>query len=285
MRLEGKRALITGGNSGIGLATARRFVAEGAKVAIIGRNRKSLDEAAEALGPDLIALQADLKDVGAIEEAVRQAAESLGRIDIVFANAGIGGSTKVGETSVEQFNDIIATNLTAVFFTVQAAAAHMSDQGSIILNGSVHAVMGASGWSAYAASKGAVRSMTRVLASEFAARGIRVNQVTPGATRTPIWSGVAPDAERMAALEKGLSTAIPLNRLAEPDELANAVLFLASDEAAYVTGTEIVVDGGATGSPLGAPAHRQARLDEEERDDHRLAPGWLRSCSNGAGTG
>lgn len=259
MRLTGKVAFITGGNSGIGLATAKRFIAEGAKVAIAGRNQRSLQEAAAALGPNLLPLQTDLRDVKAIDKTVEKAVSVLGKIDIVFANAGASGTTPVGETTLDAFNVIIETNLTGVFFTVQAAAPHMNDGGSIILNGSVHAVMGWPYYSAYAATKGAVRSMTRVMASEFARRRIRVNQVTPGATKTPIWSRMAPDAEKMAALEEELATTVPLNRLAEANELADAVMFLASNESTYLTGSEIVVDGGATGSPLGAPAYDKFR--------------------------
>jgi NAD(P)-dependent dehydrogenase (short-subunit alcohol dehydrogenase family) len=255
MRLSGKVAFITGGNSGIGLATAKRFIAEGAKVAIVGRNRKTLQEAAAALGPNLLPLQTDLRDVQAIDAAVGKAVSTFGKIDIVFADAGVGGTTRIGETTLDAFNVIIETNLTGVFFTVQATAPYMNDGGSIILNGSVHAVMGWPYYSAYAATKGAVRSMTRVMASEFAGRRIRVNQVTPGATKTPIWSTLAPDTEKMMALEQELATTIPLNRLADADELADAVMFLASNESVYLTGSEIVIDGGSTGSPLAAPAH------------------------------
>jgi NAD(P)-dependent dehydrogenase (short-subunit alcohol dehydrogenase family) len=259
MRLTGKVAFITGGNSGIGLATAKRFIAEGAKVAIAGRSRETLQEAAAALGPNLIPLQADLRDVNAIDAAIKKAVSVFGKLDILFANAGASGISRIGETTLDAFNVIIETNLTAVFFTVQAAAPHVNDGGSIILNGSVHAVMGWPYYSAYAATKGAVRAMTRVMASEFSGRRIRVNQVTPGATKTPIWSNLAPDAEKMTALEQELATTIPLNRLAEADELADAVMFLASNESTYLTGSEIVVDGGSTGSPLGAPAHGKFR--------------------------
>jgi NAD(P)-dependent dehydrogenase (short-subunit alcohol dehydrogenase family) len=256
MKLTNKTALITGGNSGIGLATARLFVAEGAHVAITGRNQKTLRAAAAELGDGALAIQADVSDIDAIERAVAAAVEKFGKLDIVFANAGIGGATPVGQTSQAAFDEIIRTNLTAVFFTVQAAAEHLNEGASIILNGSVHAVMGVPGYSAYAATKAGVRAMTRNLASEFAPRGIRVNQVTPGATRTPIWSPFAPTDAAMVGLEQQLARTIPLGRLGEADEVAKAVLFLASDDAANVTGAEIVVDGGATGAPQGAPIYR-----------------------------
>jgi NAD(P)-dependent dehydrogenase (short-subunit alcohol dehydrogenase family) len=255
-RLANKTALITGGNSGIGLAAARLFVAEGAHVAITGRNQKTLRAAAAELGDGVLAIQADVTDAEATERAVAAAAEKFVKLDIVFANAGIGRATPVGQTSQAAFDEIIRTNLTAVFFTVQAAAPHLNGGASIILNGSVHAVMGIPGWSAYAATKAGVRAMTRNLASEFAPRGIRVNQVTPGGTRTPIWSPFAPTDEAMVALEQQIARTIPLGRLGEPDEVAKAVLYLASDDASNVTGAEIVVDGGATGAPQGAPVYR-----------------------------
>ena len=256
MRLANKTALITGGNSGIGLATARLFLAEGARVAIVGRNKKTLDAAAEMLGSEVLAIQADVTDVEATEHAVATTAERFGKLDVVFANAGIAGASPLGQTSLAAFEQIIRTNLTAVFFTVQATLPQLNDGGSIVLNGSVHAVIGMPGWSAYAAAKGGVRSMTRNLAAELAPRGIRVNQVTPGGTRTPIWSTYAPTDDAMAALETRIARGVPLGRLGEADEVAKAVLYLASDDASNVTGTEIVVDGGATGAPHGAPIFR-----------------------------
>lgn len=258
MRLAGKTALITGGSSGIGLATARVFVAEGARVAIVGRNKKTLDAAAETLGAAVLAVPADVTDVEAMERAVATTAERFGKLDVLFANAGIGGASPLGQTKLAAFEEIIRTNLTAVFFTVQAALPELADGASVILNGSVHAVLGMPGWSAYAAAKGGVRSMTRNLAAELAPRRIRVNQVTPGATRTPIWSRLAPGQDAVAALEARIARTVPLARLSEADEIAKAVLYLASDDAANVTATEIVVDGGGTGAPSGAPIFRPA---------------------------
>jgi NAD(P)-dependent dehydrogenase (short-subunit alcohol dehydrogenase family) len=257
-RLTNKTALITGGSSGIGLATARLFLAEGARVAITGRNQKALDEAAATLGNGVLALQADATDLEATTQAIAKTVEAFGPIDILFANAGIGGGTPVGQTTLATFENIIRTNLTAVFFTVQAATPHLNAGASIILNGSVHAVMGVPGFSAYAAAKAGVRAMTRNLSAEFAPRHIRVNQVTPGATRTPIWSPMAPDAQAMANLEERLSRGIPFGHLADAEDIARAALYLASADAAYVTGAEIVVDGGATGVPQGAPIYRAA---------------------------
>ena len=258
MRLKNKVALVTGGNSGIGLATARLFLAEGAKVVITGRNPQTLAAAAEELGGNVLALQADTTDIPAMEKAFAEAAHKLGKFDIVFANAGIGGETALGKTTLEQFESIVRINFTGVFFTVQAALPYLNDGGSVILNGSVHAVLGIPGYSAYAGTKGAVRAMTRNLASELAPRGIRVNQVTPGATKTPIWNSRAATPEAMDALEARFGGLSPLGRMSEADEIARAALYFASDDSANVTAIEITVDGGAVNAPSGAKIFRTA---------------------------
>ena len=256
MRLQNKTALITGGNSGIGLATAQMFVREGAQVVITGRNLKTLNAAVKDLGPNALALEADVTDPNALDRAVAATIERFGKLDIVFANAGIAAVTPLGQTTFEAFNRILQTNLTSVFFTVQAAAAHLKAGASVILNGSVHATLGAPGYSAYAATKAGVRALGRVLAGELAPRGIRVNVVVPGATRTPIWSPAAPTPDALDALESRISRGIPLGRFSEADEIAKAALYLASDDALNVTATEIVVDGGLTGAPAAAPIYR-----------------------------
>jgi NAD(P)-dependent dehydrogenase (short-subunit alcohol dehydrogenase family) len=256
MRLANKTALITGGNSGIGLATAKLFVAEGAKVAITGRDRQKLEAAAKELGPDVLAVVADATDVAATEKAVAQVVEKFGKLDIVFANAGISASTPVGGTALETFEAVLKTNITAVFFTVQAAVPHLNDGASVILNGSVISVLGSPGYSAYAASKAGVRAMSRVMASELSPRRIRVNVVSPGGTTTPIWSRVAPTPDAVTALESRVSRTIPLGRFGTVEEVAKTVLFLASDEASNIQSAEIFVDGGATGSPSGALIYR-----------------------------
>jgi NAD(P)-dependent dehydrogenase (short-subunit alcohol dehydrogenase family) len=252
-KLEGKVALITGGNSGIGLATARLFVAEGATVVITGRNQEKLDAAVQELGPSSFGVQADSTDPTSGEQAVAAAVGKFGRLDVVFANAGISASTPLGGTELSVFEEVLKVNVTGVFFTVQAALPHLKEGASVILNGSVLAQAGSPGYSAYAASKGAVTSMARVLVSELAPRGVRVNTVVPGATRTPIWKQST--AEGMAKLDSALSRAIPLKRLGEPEELARVALFLASDDSSYVQGAEISVDGGAGSSPFGAPIY------------------------------
>jgi NAD(P)-dependent dehydrogenase (short-subunit alcohol dehydrogenase family) len=256
MRLANKTAFITGGNSGIGLATAKLFVAEGAKVAITGRNKATLDAAAKELGPNALAVAADATDIAATEAAVRQAAEKFGKLDIVFANAGIPGGTPLGSATLETFEKVISTNLTAVFFTVQSALPHLKDGASIILNGSVISVLGNPGYAAYAASKAGVRAMARVMASELSPRNIRVNVVSPGAVRTPIWGAATATPEAEKAFEKRIGMTTPLGRIGEPDHIAKTVLFLASDDSAHVQGQELFVDGGSTASPAGAPVYR-----------------------------
>ncbi len=195
MRFPNKVALVTGGSSGIGLATARLFLAEGARVTITGRDPKKLDVAVRDLGGAALGVRADAEDPNAAEAAVRETVERFGGLDVVFANAGVAAATPLGETTVETFEKVIRVNVTGVFFTVQAAVPHLREGGSVILNGSVHAVMGQPGHAAYAASKAAARSLTRTIASELASRRIRANIVVPGATRTPIWDTSAPTAE------------------------------------------------------------------------------------------
>jgi NAD(P)-dependent dehydrogenase (short-subunit alcohol dehydrogenase family) len=255
-RLAGKTALITGGNSGIGLATAKLFVAEGARVILTGRNQATLEAAAKELGASALAVVADATDIAATEAAIKKGVDKFGKLDIVFANAGIPGQTPVGGTTLSAFENVIRTNITSVFFTVQSAVAHMNDGGSIILNGSVISVLGNPGYSAYAASKAGVRAMARVMASELSARRIRVNVVAPGGAKTPIWNGAAPTADAFAMLEKRISRSTPLGQMAEADHIAKTVLFLASDDSTHVQSAEIFVDGGATGSPAGAPIYR-----------------------------
>jgi NAD(P)-dependent dehydrogenase (short-subunit alcohol dehydrogenase family) len=256
MRLKGKTALITGGNSGIGLATARLFTAEGAGVAIIGRNRETLDTARAELGSNALAMRADVADLPEVEKVIAAVVERFRKIDIVFANAGIGSYTPLGSSSVDTFEQIMRVNVTSIFFLVQACMPYLPDGASIIFNSSVQSVNGRPGLSAYAASKAAVRTMARVMASELSSRSIRVNVVTPGSIDTPMWDAVSNHGERQLFLDK-LQKTIPLGRMGDPMEVANVVLFLASDESSFIQGEEIVVDGGATTAPLGARIHRE----------------------------
>ncbi len=257
MKLAGKKALITGGNSGIGLATARLFIKEGAQVAITGRNQETLDAALADLGPNAIGFRGDITDSKSRKAIFKQVAEKFGKLDIVFANAGIPGSTPVGSTAEELFEQIIRINLTSVFFTVQDALPFLNDGGSIILNGSVIGTLGQPGYAAYSASKAGVRALARTLAADLSPRNIRVNVVAPGATKTPIWARNSQRSpEESGEIAKKLASQIALGRWGEADEIAKAVLFLASDDSSYVQGVELFVDGGLTGTPLGGSANR-----------------------------
>lgn len=257
MRLKGKKAFITGGNSGIGLATAKLFINEGAEVFITGRNHETLDEALKLLGPKAHGFRGDITDATARKAAFKQAAEKLGKLDVVFANAGVPGNTPAGSTSEELFRQIIDINLTSVFFTVEDALPYLNDGSSVILNGSVIGTLGQPGYAAYAATKAGVRALARSLAADLSPRGIRVNVVAPGATRTPIWSrGSSRTEEQVSSLDQQFSALIPLGRMGEAIEIAKAVLFLASDDSSYVQGVELFVDGGLTGTPYGGAALR-----------------------------
>jgi NAD(P)-dependent dehydrogenase (short-subunit alcohol dehydrogenase family) len=259
MKLAGKKALITGGNSGIGLATARLFVAEGAQVAITGRDQKTLDEAVAELGLKARGYRADVTVAEDRKQLFSSLAKDFGNLDIVFANAGIAARTPTGATDEATFENILHTNLSGAFFTVNAAAPLLNDNGSIIFNGSVHNYLGAAGQAAYAATKGGVVSMARAIAADLAPRNIRVNVVAPGATKTPIWKRgprASMSTDQSAKLADFYSSTIPLGRFGEPEELAKAVLFLASDDSSYITAIELMVDGGATGAPFGAPILR-----------------------------
>jgi NAD(P)-dependent dehydrogenase (short-subunit alcohol dehydrogenase family) len=255
MKLTGKKALITGGNSGIGLATARLFIAEGAEVAITGRDQATLDEAVAELGAKAHGYRADVTVAEDRKQLFAALAKDFGKLDIVFANAGIGGRTATGTTDEATFENIVHTNLNGAFFTVNSAAALLNDGSSIIFNGSVHNYMGQPGYAAYAATKGGLVSMARAIAADLAPRKIRVNVVAPGATKTPIWkrgARASATAEESAKLSNFVSSTIPLGRWGEPEELAKAVLFLASDDSSYINAVELMVDGGATGAPFGA---------------------------------
>jgi len=248
MKLAGKKALITGGNSGIGLDTARLFIAEGAQVAITGRNQQTLDEAVAELGSNARGYHADVT-----------LAKDFGKLDIVFANAGIAGRTPTGATDEAAFENIIHTNLNGAFFTVNSAAPLLNDNGSIVFNGSIHNYLGQAGLAAYAATKGGLVSMARAIAADLAPRKIRVNVVAPGWTKTPIWkrgARASVPAEEAAKQADFYSSVIPLGRWGESQEIAKAVLFLASDDSSYINAVELVVDGGATGAPFGAPILR-----------------------------
>jgi NAD(P)-dependent dehydrogenase (short-subunit alcohol dehydrogenase family) len=259
MKLEGKKALITGGNSGIGLATARLFIAEGGQVAITGRDQATLDEAVAELGPNARGYRADVTVPEDRKRLFAELSRDFGKLDIVFANAGIAGRTPTGTTDESAFENIVHANLNGAFFTVNSAVPLLNDNGAIIFNGSVHDHMGQAGLAAYAAAKGGVVSMARVIAAELASRNIRVNVVAPGWTQTPIWKRgprANASAEESQKISDFYSSVIPLGRWGQPEEVAKAVLFLASGDSSYINAVELVVDGGVTGAPFGAPILR-----------------------------
>jgi len=243
-RLEGKVAVVTGGNSGIGLAAAQRLKEEGARVAISGRNQKTLDEATALLGKDVLALQADVAKLSEIDKFFDAVTKKFGKIDILFANAGIGKFVPFDQTSEELYDEMFDINAKGAYFTVQKALPHLNDGASVILNTSVVSHEGIVNGSAYAATKAAMRSMTRSMAAELVDRNIRVNAVAPGPIATPILSRSGMPKEQVDELAKMLIATVPMKRLGKSEEVAGAVAFLASSDASFITGVEIDVDGG-----------------------------------------
>jgi len=244
-RLAGKVAVVTGGSTGIGLATAKRFAAEGAQVFITGRRQAELDEAAAAIGHEAIGIQADSTNMSDLNRLYAQVKEAAGRIDVLFANAGGGSNLPLGSITEEQFDDTFARNVKGVLFTVQKALPLLVDGGSVILTGSTSSIVAMPAFSVYGASKAAVRAFARHWTLDLKDRHIRVNVLSPGSTRTPGLAGLAGDdkAAQEALLEK-IAMGVPIGRLADPAEIANAALFLASDESSFVAGIELFADGG-----------------------------------------
>lgn len=242
-QLAGKTALVTGGNSGIGLATAQRFAAEGAHVFITGRNQRTLDEAVAAIGDEATGIRSDVSNLDDLDSVV-DAISSRGRgLDVVFANAGGGELAALADVTVEQFTNTFNINVGGIVFMVQKVLPLLNSGASIVLTGSTAAYGGNPGMSVYAASKAAIRSLGRTWAAELADRGLRVNTVIPGPVETPGLKGLAPSGQVQALLDAEASR-VPMGRVGRPEEIAAAVLFLASDESSFMTGTEVFVDGG-----------------------------------------
>ena len=254
MRLGSKTAFITGGTSGIGFATAEAFVRHGAFVAITGRDRKRLDEAVARIGNACVGFVADVSDDDAMRTALRATAERSGGIDIVFANAGHYVHSALGHTTRKELEDQLSV-VTGIFMTVQLSLPHLRDGASVILMGSVYATMGPPGAGAYAASKAASAALARSMASELSPRGIRVNVIVPGAVDTPSWAMDGWEPTVRDERKKRLGERAPLNRMITAAEVANAAVFLASDESSGVQASEIVVDGGTTGALAGSPRY------------------------------
>jgi NAD(P)-dependent dehydrogenase (short-subunit alcohol dehydrogenase family) len=241
-RLEGKIAVITGANSGIGLASAKRFVAEGAHVYMTGRRQEELDKAVQAIGTGVTAVQGDVSDLDALDRLFAKVGSAHGRIDVLFANAGLGALEPLGKITASSFDLVFGVNVKGTIFTVQSPL--MRDGGSIILTGSTTASMGTQAFSIYSASKAAIRNLARSWTLDLKGTGIRVNVLSPGATATP---GLLRALERTGqkdAMIAGLIEQSPLGRIAEPDDIADVALFLASDDSRSMTGSEIFADGG-----------------------------------------
>jgi NAD(P)-dependent dehydrogenase (short-subunit alcohol dehydrogenase family) len=243
-RLEGRVALITGSNSGIGLASAKRFVAEGAYVYITGRRQKELDKAVRAIGTKVSAVQGDVSNLDDLDRLITRIRSDHGKLDILFANAGLGSLEPLGKITEAAFDLVFHVNVKGTVFTVQKGLTLMQDGGSIILTGSTTGSMGTPAFSIYSASKAAIRNLARSWAIDLRGSGIRVNVLSPGATATPgLLDGLASSGKKDAMIA-GLIGQTPLGRLAEPDDIAAVALFLASEDSRSMTGSEIFADGG-----------------------------------------
>ena len=240
-RLEGKVAVVTGGNSGIGLATAKRFQQEGARVAISGRSKDTLDEAVKTIGHGVLAIQTDLANLPGVDKLYAEVSQKLGKIDVLFVNAGVIRFAPLAEMPESAYDEQFDINIKGAYFTIQKALPVMNNGGSIVLNTSESDIKGHIGTSAYSATKAALRSLARTAAAELVGRGIRVNAVAPGSIVTPILERAGFSQEFADEWAKQ----VPMKRFGQPEEVAAAVAFLASQDASYITGVELNVDGGA----------------------------------------
>jgi NAD(P)-dependent dehydrogenase (short-subunit alcohol dehydrogenase family) len=243
-KLKGKVAVITGGNSGIGLATARRFVAEGAHVFITGRRQAELDEAVRQIGKHAISVQGDVSQLTDLDRLFSTVKQHPGHFDVLFANAGVVALAPLGEITEEHFDNLFHINVKGLLFTVQKALPLIRDGGSIILNASIVASKGLESISVYSATKAAVRSFARCWTTDLRRRQIRVNVISPGPIETPIYNNAGLTPVQAGEAKVSLAAAVPLGRMGTPDEVATAAVFLASDDSRYVTGIELFVDGG-----------------------------------------
>lgn len=243
-RFEGRVAVITGGNSGIGLATARAFVAEGAKVAITGRSDATLRRAQDELGAGVLAIRTDVSRVADITRAMERIRAAFGRIDALFVNAGIAKFAPLEDVTEEMFDETMSTNLKGAYFTVQKAMPLLAQGAAVVLNASISGHMGAPNTSVYSASKAAVLNLARTLSADLLARGVRVNVISPGPVETPIFDRMGMPSEETRRIKEQITELTPLKRFADPGEIADAVLYLSSHESRFIIGTDLVIDGG-----------------------------------------
>ncbi|GII27669.1 SDR family NAD(P)-dependent oxidoreductase [Planotetraspora mira] len=243
-QLAGKTAVVTGGTTGIGLATARRLAQEGALVFVLGRRKPELDDAVRKIGPNAVGVQGDVSDLTDLDR-LYTAVEQRGQgVDVLFANAGGGAFAPLEQVTEEHFDQTFDTNVRGTLFTVQKALPLLNDGASIIVSSSSAADSGTEAFGVYAASKAATRSFARTWANELRGRGIRVNAITPGPVDTPGFSGLAPDEEQAEQLKGYMASQVPMGRMGRPEEIADAILFLASGQSTFVTGSNLYVDGG-----------------------------------------
>ncbi|MBN8831136.1 MAG: SDR family oxidoreductase [Sphingomonadales bacterium] len=243
MRFRDKVVLVVGGNSGIGRASAEGFAAEGAHVFLTGRDQKTIDETVAAI-PGARGFRADISDIESSAEVIAAIREAHGRIDVLFVNAGIGAFVPVMEVTAQQWDEIHDVNLRGCFFAVQKALPLMTGPGAIVITGSIGSVAAVPGNVIYASAKAGLRAVARTLAAELIGQGIRVNMVSPGPTETPIINRSGLPAEAVPGLRSMMTQAVPMKRMGTPEEIARPVLFLASDEASFITGIDLFVDGG-----------------------------------------
>lgn len=243
-RLDGRVAVITGGSTGIGFATAKLFVEEGAYVYVTGRRQNELDKAVQQIGKNVTGVQGDVSHLADLDRLYDIVKRQHGRIDVLFANAGGGGLAPLGQISEEHFDNIFNSDVKGALFTVQKALPLLHKGSSVILNASVAGSTGEEAFSVYSAAKAAVRSFARTWTLDLKDRNIRVNAISPGPVNTPLLSGAGQNKEQAEQFKAHIVDATPMGRLGDPDEIAKAVLFLASDDSSFVTGTELFADGG-----------------------------------------
>lgn len=243
-RFNGKVAVITGGNSGIGLATAEELIANGAKVVVAGRDQTTLDDAVQTLGENALGVKTDVTKTDDLKSLFERANERFGKVDILFVNAGIAKFAPLEQSDEAFFDEIVNINFKGSYFTVKYALPFLNDGASIIFTTTVATKVGMAGASVYAASKSAIHSLVRIFAAELVGRGMRVNSVSPGPIETPIFDRLGMPADQTADAKAGMAAGVPMKRLGTAAEVAQAVAFLASAESSYITGVDLDVDGG-----------------------------------------